>query len=493
MNPLAPGWKHMQTVEDTEKLKILKYQEEGNRMKRKIAVVSLGDGRRDFYETRRHIAEEETKKLVETLGEYYDVFAPETAFNIDEALQVADEIRRQLIVQVVIHIPIWITPNLALRAAASTPYPVVLFGNTRKDSSSTVALLASAGMLAQSGKAYKRVIGDIRDEDVIRQVRNVLDGVMAAEGLRRSSFGMAGGRSIGIGTTVADPSQWQRLFGTEFDHCDQYEIVYRARELDETRVGRHVDWVKEHFTIQYGDLFTPEKLELQVRSYLALKDMAKERCYNFMGVKCQPDMSDHFVLQCLGVALLNHNVDADGPKDPIPTSCECDCDGALTMRLLSLCAGGKPSCLVDIRYFNGEEKEFILANCGSMAPYFADPQDWEKGLKETYLLPHVFGQAGGGAVQMVGKAGAVTCARFIRENGRYILTCFEGEMIEKPREELRKTNYSYPTQFIRADIDYDKFFHTMNSNHLHTIYGSYKEVLRNFCEITGVEFLCYNK
>ena len=412
-------------------------------MKQKIAVVSLGDCRQSFYDTRKHIAEEETKKLVDSLCGYYDVFAPEVV------LKTADEIRRQLIVQVVIHIPIWVTPNLALRIAGSTPYPVVLFGNTRKDSSSTVALLATAGMLGQSGKNCKRIIGDIRTPEILQKVRDVLDAVNVVEGLRRSSFGMAGGRSIGIGTTVADPSQWQRIFGVEFDHCDQYEIVYRAKELDQVRVKRHMDWVKEHFTIQYGGLFTEDKLELQIRSYLALKDIAVERCYNFMGVKCQPDLSDHFVLQCLG--------------------------------------------LVDIRYFSGEEKEFILANCGSMAPYFADPENSEHAFKETYLLQHVFGQAGGAAVQMVAKAGAITCARLIRDNGNYILTCFEGYIYEKPREELRKTNYCYPTPFIRADIDYERFFNTMNSNHLHTVYGNFKEVLRNFCEITGIGFICYNR
>ena len=212
-----------------------------------------------------------------------------------------------------------------------------------------------------------------------------------------------------------------------------------------------------------------------------------------MGVKCQPDMSDHFVLQCLGVSLLNNNVDADGPKLPVPTSCECDCDGALTMRVLSLCAGLQPSCLVDIRYFDGKEKEFILANCGSMASYFADPKNPENALRETHLLPHVFGEAGGGATQIVARAGKVTCARFIRKDGKYILACFEGETYEKDREELRKTNYCYPTQFIRADIDYDRFFETMNANHLHTVYGSYKEVLRHFCEIAGIEYICYNR
>ena len=65
-------------------------------------------------------------------------------------------------------------------------------------------------------------------------------------------------------------------------------------------------------------------------------------------------------------------------------------------------------------------------------------------------------------------------------------------MIEKPREELKKTNYSYPTQFIKANIDYDVFFETMNANHLHTVYGSYAKVLKHFCEITGIEYICYN-
>ena len=461
--------------------------------KKQIAVVSLGDCRRGFYATREHIAREETEKLIQGLSERYEVFAPDVVFDIDGALAVSDEIRRRLITQVVIHIPIWVTPNLALRVAASTPYPVVLFGNTRKDSSSTVALMAVGGLLSQTGKECVRVIGDINAPPIRKKVCDLLDAVAVADGLKRSSYGMVGGRSIGIGTTVADPSQWQKLFGVEFDHCDQYEIVWRAQEMDADRVQRHLQWVKEHFTIQYGGLFTEEKLELQVRSYLALKDIAKERCYNFMGVKCQPDMSDHFVLQCLGVALLNNNQDADGPKAPIPTSCECDCDGALTMRLLSLCAGGIPSCLVDIRFFDGEAKEFILANCGSMAPYFADPGDGDNALRQTHLLPHVFGEAGGSATQIVARAGQITCARLIRRDGRYVLACFEGEIYEKDREELRKTTYCYPTQFIRADIDYDQFFETMNANHLHTVYGSYKDTLKHFCEITGIEYLCYNR
>ena len=79
--------------------------------------------------------------------------------------------------------------------------------------------------------------------------------------------------------------------------------------------------------------------------------------------------------------------------DPLPLA-SVDCDGAMTMRILNLCAEGKPSCLLDIKFFDGNDKEFVLANCGSVAPYFADPDDKEAAMKKIALMPHIFGEAG---------------------------------------------------------------------------------------------------
>ncbi len=75
-----------------------------------------------------------------------------------------------------------------------------------------------------------------------------------------------------IGTTVADPSQWQAVFGTEFDHCDQFEIVYRAQTLDEARVQQHLGWVKANIPTIDSAAFsqrTPSNFRCAV--YLALK------------------------------------------------------------------------------------------------------------------------------------------------------------------------------------------------------------------------------
>jgi L-fucose isomerase len=460
----------------------------------KIAVVTLGDSRREFFENRLNIVEYELEKLTNKLSDEFDLYIPEVVFDIDEGQVVSDEIKARGINCVLIHLPIWATPNLAYRIAYSTDLPVILFGNKRPESSSIVSLLAVAGMLEQSGKECIRLVGDIEDQDIYKKVKDFTTACNLVDSISRSSFGLIGGRSIGIGTTVADPSQWQKKFGVEFDHTDQYEIVYRAKEISEDRVKLHKNWIKENIpTIEFGGLFTEESLDLQVRSYLALKDMVEEKNYNFVGLKCQQEMSDHFVLQCISVALLNNNYDAEGPKEVIPTSCESDSDGALTMKLLSICSGNQPTNLVDIKFFDNEKKEMILANCGSMAPYFADPENKEVAMSKISLLPHVFGKAGGSSVQMIAKEGKVTIARLFRKNGKYVLGCFEGELEMRPLEELKKTSWCYPHEFVKADIDYEKFFQTMNSNHLHTVYGSYSQVLKQFCEMKGIEFICYNK
>lgn len=462
--------------------------------KTKVALVTLGDSRKEFFVKREAIVQAETERALAVLQKDCEVYCPPVVITPQQGLACADAIRQQGICCVILHIPVWCTPSLSLRVAAATSLPVLLLGNRKTDTSSLVALLAVAGQLSQTGKDCVRLSGDVQDQAVAARLRQFVEACAVVDGLRRSSFCAVGGRSIGIGTTVADPSQWQKLFGVEYDHCDQYEVVQRAEKADPALVARYMSWLKEKIpTIQYGDRFTEYSLERQVRSYLAMKQIVAERGYDFLGMKCQQELSDNYALQCISVMLLNNSFDAEGPKKPVPTSCECDCDGALTMRMLSLCAGGRPSNLVDIKYFSGETQEFILANCGAVAPYFADPQDPDAAMAQLALLPHIFGLAGGAAIQMIAKPGHVTVARLFRRDGKYVLGCFEGELEMRDREELRKTTYCYPHEFIRANVDYDLFFETINSNHLHTVHGSYAKTLQLVCGMLGIEYLCYNK
>ena len=65
-----------------------------------------------------------------------------------------------------------------------------------------MTLLAVAGMLDQTGKKCIRVSGEYRDLKLQQKVDAFIRGISVTEGIRRSSYGMIGGRSIGIGTTA---------------------------------------------------------------------------------------------------------------------------------------------------------------------------------------------------------------------------------------------------------------------------------------------------
>ena len=108
-------------------------------------------------------------------------------------------------------------------------------------------------------------------------------------------------------------------------------------------------------------------------------------------------------------------------------------------------------------------------------------------------MPHIFGEAGGASIQFISKPGDVTVARLFRSNGKYVLGCFEGTTKMYPLEKLEETTYCYPHAFVEAEADYEKFYEKINSNHLHMVYGKYAKVLKMFCEIVGIEYICFNK
>ena len=60
--------------------------------------------------------------------------------------------------------------------------------------------------------------------------------------------------------------------------------------------------------------FDAEKLQRQVRSYLATRRLIGQHGLDFVGVKCQPELSNGYVCQCVAHMLLNGTLDAEGDE-----------------------------------------------------------------------------------------------------------------------------------------------------------------------------------
>jgi L-fucose isomerase len=301
-------------------------------------------------------------------------------------------------------------------------------------------------------------------------------------------LGVFGSRSLGIFTTVSDVAQWQRLFDVDIKFFDESSIVEKAKKMDDGRVKEYKEWLLGQLqSCEYGELFTPEALDRQIRSYLSLRDLVEENRLDFVGNKCQRELSDGYTTQCLAHMMLNSTGDILGGKRPTVHACESDTDGALTMRLLSLLSGGKAAALMDVRYLDTERNMLALANCGAIANDFYCKEDQRCGLTSVKAVPHAFGAAGGCAFSGIMEAGPVTLARLCRKNGRYWMAIIKGEVVIPENGELDSITPQFPKGLIKVNLD-EKFLNEFGSNHLHVVRGDYLEELETFCKLKSIEF-----
>lgn len=454
-----------------------------------LLVFSETRAREDVYRLRKPVQDRETDRFVAALSDEIDFVKPscgEIRGKRDIRLA-AREMEQAGVASVVLLVPIFVSPAMVAHAARLIGKPVAVVGNSSEDTFSQLTVIVGGAAVDQIGPVCRRIPGDVSDP-VVRS--ELLCFVRAAETiceLRGSTFGCIGGRSLGISTGVADPAQWERIFGIDVEHIDQLEIVLRAQQVDPRRVELFSDWVRSSYgAVNYKDgRFDEARLEKQIRSYLAVLSIIDLFELDFVGIKCQPELSNGYALQCLAVQMLNDPYDAEGPKEPFVCSCEADHDGALTMQILKLASGKKPTALLDI--FHVSDKKLVAGNCGAMASYFSELSDDPRvNLAEVHLQPHGFGEAGGAATQFVCSEGEFTFARLYRKAGEYEMALLKGRTVKEPREALNRYSWYRPTAFVDIDIDSKAFQTEYGSNHIHCVQGDYTAELSELCALLNL-------
>jgi L-fucose isomerase len=393
----------------------------------------------------------------------------------------------------VAHTPCWTSPNLVVRGIQRLNLPTVLIGNKHPGTHSTVGLLGAGGTLGQIGYPHMRLREDF-NEGLAQKVLPFFRAATVKARLHGKTFGLFGGRSLGIDTGTFDPMQWKKLFGVDTEHIDQLEIIRRAELVPETDTEKMMTWLTHSVgKVAYNDdKFTPEKLAFQVRCYLATMEIIGEMELDFVAIKCMPDLTTHFVPQCISAALLPSPYDADGRRDPIMMACEADGDAALTMEILKEISGGMPVLFMDVSYIDDEHSTFYFPNCGAFCSWYAArSEDPQENMKQIELRPA--NRPGGGAITYFNTApGAMTLARLYREDGRYRMGIIRGETVNISPEERdafvqARGSHQLPTAFLKLDVNIERLISGFGSNHVMGVAGYHAEGLLHFCELMSIE------
>ncbi|GAB0103801.1 L-fucose/L-arabinose isomerase family protein [Nocardia sp. JMUB6875] len=461
----------------------------------RIGVISLSDGR-DYVHGGivGFIRTAEDRLVTELTAAGHTVIrGREPIGGNDAAVAVARKVAAAGVDLTVLHYAVWAFPHFTMLAAGALPGPLLLLSNIDPVQPGMVGMLAAGGALDQIGREHARLWGDPADPELIAAIGERAVAAAAVASLRGSTFGRIGGRPMGMNTAVANTDQWQRVFGIDVEEIDQWEIVRRAELADAGEAKAAREWLERNAAgVHYdGRKLTPELLERQIRSYLAMRDLIAEWHLDFSGIKGQPELTQYFATMDITEAFLNDPYDWNGPKQPHICATEADMDGALTMRLLHGITG-TPVLFADVRHYHADRDIWDLCNSGQHATWFAArSDDPAENLSRVHLYPEVFFfPAGGASVHHLAAPGQMTFARLTRRNGSYRMQLMLGEFEtydDATNESLMKqSTWEWPHAFTRLDADAGDFLSRFGANHIHAVPGDHRATVRAACGLLGV-------
>jgi len=172
--------------------------------KRKIGILTFSDGRKFAHDLQYDMNKGFQDKLVKALeatGEIEClpceiVWTPELSRAEGKKLAAAG------VEATILNFAIWAFPHLPVIATEFAPGPFLCLSNVNPQAPGLVAMLAAAGSLNQIGVFHGRVSGDAAEPKVLRQVMAFLRAASAVNRLKGKTYGLFGGRSMGMYTAV---------------------------------------------------------------------------------------------------------------------------------------------------------------------------------------------------------------------------------------------------------------------------------------------------
>ncbi len=190
----------------------------------------------------------------------------------------------------------WTYANGAVLAAAECRLPVIVWAEATAGRYGICGGGAIKGALDEIGACCSLVHGCVDEPETLAQIRNLCLGAAAATRLRGLKFGLGGACSMGMYTALIDASQWSSQFGVAVDGFEQVEVIRRAALVPDSDAQAFLRWMRETFgRVDPSDIVMLHQIKL----YLALKQIVQENGYDFIAVKCLPEMPACHTTFCL--------------------------------------------------------------------------------------------------------------------------------------------------------------------------------------------------
>jgi len=247
---------------------------------------------------------------------------------------------------------------------------------------------------------------------VCRVVRGMRTARIAAIGARPDAF-----------HTVRFSEKLLQKYGITVSVVDMSEIIFEAQSMTlDAAVEDKIAEIKAYGKIAPG--ISDHKLVLQAKLILTIEKWVVEHGCNTSAIQCWDSIQNNYgVATCLSMSMM-------GEKG-LPSACEMDVTGALTMYALYL-ASGSPSAYFDWNNnISNESNKCVNLHCSNFPASFFGHKDFEIGnlgvLSTTLGAESCFG-----ACKAQIKEGPMTFAKITTDdkNGKIKLYVGEGEFLK---------------------------------------------------------------
>lgn len=328
--------------------------------------------------------------------------------------------------------------------------------------------------LADMGFRFKFVYEVVGARPKLEAIGAFARAARAAGELRRAKIGMMGYRDMQLYGTLFDGVSLKSVLGVEIEFFEMLEMVQRADGVSPEAVAETVAALPKRW--KFLKPAEPATLEKGARWYLALRDKVRERGYQGVSLV---DVDGMKKLLNFPPAMIFMLLSEDPGVCTIP---ENDSLGAVTQLLVRHLTGQVAAYL--------EFYEFMEDRLLAGVPDFVPPGVVEG---EVRVLPSRFGLLGEGVLNVSKvKTGEVTLCRLTHRGERYALHAVTGRAVEPRRWE--EAGWSQPAPQLPGlevilDSPVEEFAQRVLSQHYILAYGNQLEALRDFCRLTGIDWL----
>lgn len=433
------------------------------------------------------------------------VVGSETVKSIDTARKIGEQIVRLNCRQVIMCYNVWDFPYLVwpFIQTFGTDKPILSLSNNNGAYPGNVGLLATDGALRQVGIRTHRIVGDINDSTTRQEVIMWLKASQAATCIRNDVYGCYGGHSMGMETGYFHLVPTIKYFGTTVYQIDQLLLVKTMEKVSKDEIEKGFQW----FTRMLGDrikfdgkMLTPESLKTQIALYIAMREINRQYCFDFCGLKGQRELTEHVCLGDIPEMLMNDPYDWNGNKEPFVCATEADSYAALTMQILKYISGGLPVLFMDVRLYHPDLDIWDFCNSGNHASYYAALSDEPaENFKNITLHPALefYFKAGGASVEFDAAPCQLTFARLGLWNDKPYMVIIKGESLSLPEDVRKKinseTNPTWPHVHARLECSFSDFLKVFPCNHIIAVSGDLVDALKYFCDICGIQAVVLNR